>query len=143
MANEDGFPHHGKLDFAAITLTAGTGTLELRGIFPNPNYELLPGLFTRIRAPLAERANALLVPQTAIGRDQAGAYVLTVGAEDVVQRTGIQLGQTVGTLQVVDSGLKADDRVIVNGLERAVPGRKVTPRAAPAGGQDKPAPQAG
>ena len=142
-ANEDGFPHQGKLDFAAITLTAGTGTLELRGIFPNPNYELLPGLFTRIRAPLNERPDALLVPQTAIGRDQAGAYVLTVGAEDVVQRTGIQLGQTVGTLQVVDSGLKTDDRVIVDGLVRAVPGRKVTPREAPAGGPAKAAAQAG
>ena len=144
VANEDGYPHQGKLDFAAITLTPGTGTLELRGIFANPKLELLPGLFARIRAPLSERPNALLVPQTAIGRDQAGAYVLTVGAEDLVQRTGIQLGQTVGTLQVVDSGLEADDRVIVNGLERAVPGRKVTPRAAPAGGQPaKPAPQAG
>lgn len=144
VANEDGFPHQGKLDFAAITLTAGTGTLELRGIFPNPSYELLPGLFARIRAPLEERPDALLVPQTAIGRDQAGSYVLTVGADDVVQRTGIQLGQTVGTLQVVESGLKADDRVIVNGLERAVPGRKVTPReAAAGGGQAKPAAQAG
>ena len=102
VANEDGFPHQGKLDFAAITLTPGTGTLELRGIFPNPDYTLLPGLFARIRAPLAERPDALLVPQTAIGRDQAGPYVLTVGAEDVVQRTGIELGQTVGDLQVVD-----------------------------------------
>ena len=143
VANEDGFPHQGKLDFAAISLTPTTGTLELRGIFPNPDDKLLPGLFTRIRAPLAARPNALLVPQTAIGRDQAGAYVLTVGAEDVVQRTGVQLGQTVGTLQVVESGLSATDRVIVNGLERAVPGRKVTPREAPAGGQAKPAAQAG
>jgi RND family efflux transporter MFP subunit len=143
VANEEGFPHQGKLDFAAITLTPGTGTLELRGIFPNPKLELLPGLFARIRGPLSERPDALLVPQAAIGRDQAGAYVLTVGAEDVVQRTGIELGQTVGTLQVVESGLKAGDRVIVNGLERAVPGRKVTPREAPPDGPAKPAAQAG
>ena len=143
VANEDGFPHQGKLDFAAITLTPGTGTLELRGIFPNPDYTLLPGLFARIRAPLAERPDALLVPQTAIGRDQAGPYVLTVGAENVVQRTGIQLGQTVGDLQVAESGLSAKDRVIVNGLERAVPGRKVTPSEAAAGGQAKPAAPAG
>ena len=137
VANEDGFPHRGKLDFAAITLTPGTGTLQLRGIFPNPDYTLLPGLFTRIQAPLAERPDALLVPQTAIGRDQAGAYVLTVGAEDVVQRTGVELGQTVGPHQVVASGLAATDRVIVDGLVRAVPGRKVAPHeakpAAPAG----------
>ena len=83
------------------------------------------------------------MPQTAIGHDQAGAYVLTVGAEDVVQRTGVQLGQTVGTLQVVESGLSATDRVIVNGLERAVPGRKVTPSEAAAGGPAKPAAPAG
>ena len=137
VANEQGFPHRGKLDFAAITLTPGTGTLELRGIFPNPSYELLPGLFVRIQGPLGERPDALLVPQTAIGRDQAGAYLLTVGAEDVVQRTGVQLGQTVGALQVVESGLAATDRVIVDGLVRAVPGRKVAPHeakpAAPAG----------
>ena len=56
VANEDGFPHQGKLDFAAITLTAGTGTLELRGIFPNADYTLLPGLFARIRAPLDRAA---------------------------------------------------------------------------------------
>ena len=143
VANEAGFPHQGKLDFAAITLTPGTGTLELRGIFPNPNYELLPGLFARIRGPLGERPDALLVPQTAIGRDQAGAYVLTVGAEDVVQRTGVQLGQTEGAQQVVESGLSATDRVIVDGLVRAVPGRKVTPHEAAAGGQAKPAAPAG
>ena len=143
VANEAGFPHQGKLDFAAITLTPGTGTLELRGIFPNPNYELLPGLFARIRGPLGERPDALLVPQTAIGRDQAGAYVLTVGAEDVVQRTGVQLGQTEGAQQVVESGLSATDRVIVDGLVRAVPGRKVAPHEAAAGGQAKPAASAG
>ena len=143
VANEAGFPHQGKLDFAAITLTPGTGTLELRGIFPNPSYELLPGLFARIRGPLGERPDALLVPQTAIGRDQAGAYVLTVGAEDVVQRTGVQLGQTEGAQQVVESGLSATDRVIVDGLVRAVPGRKVTAHEAAAGGQAKPAAPAG
>ncbi len=143
VADESGFPHQGKLDFAAITLTAGTGTLELRGIFPNPDYALLPGLFARIRAPLDERPGALLVPQLAIGRDQAGPYVLTVGADDVVQRTGIQLAQTVGPLQVVQSGLTATDRVIVDGLVRAVPGRKVTPHEAAAGAQAKPAVQGG
>ena len=105
VANEDGFPHAGKLDFAAITLTAGTGTLQLRGVFPNPDYQLLPGLFARIRAPIGGRAGALLVPETVIGRDQAGTYVLTVDKDDVVHRTGVELGQLVGTNRVVASGL--------------------------------------
>jgi RND family efflux transporter MFP subunit len=139
--DEEGFPHEGKLDFVAITLTSGTGTLELRGIFPNPDYKLLPGLFARIRAPLGERPDALLVPDTVVGRDQAGAYVLTVDDHDVVRRTGIQPGQLVGTMRVVDAGLAATDRVIVDGLLRAVPGAKVTPAqaAAPAVAAETPA----
>lgn len=142
-ADEEGFPHEGKLDFAAIELTAGTGTLQLRGIFPNPDYKLLPGLFARIRAPLDERPDALLVPETAVGRDQAGAYVLTVGAEAVVQRTAVELEQLVGTMRVIVKGLAAGDRVIVNGLERAVPGRKVTPRDASEAGRPASAGKAG
>ena len=59
MADEKGFPHSGKLDFAAIALTSGTGTLQLRGIFPNADFKLLPGLFARIRAPLGESPNTL------------------------------------------------------------------------------------
>jgi RND family efflux transporter MFP subunit len=134
-ADEEGFPHEGKFDFAAIQLTAGTGTLQLRGIFPNPDYKLLPGLFVRIRAPIGERPDALLVPDIVVGRDQAGAYVLTVDGHDVVHRTAIQPGQLVDTMRVVDAGLAATDRVIVDGLQRAVPGAKVTPSqaASPAG----------
>jgi hypothetical protein len=74
----------------------------------------------------------LLVPDTVVGRDQAGAYVLTVDDHDVVRRTGIQPGQLVGTMRVVDAGLAATDRVIVDGLLRAVPGAKVTPAQAAA-----------
>lgn len=136
LVNEDGYPHEGKFDFAAIALTSGTGTLELRGTFANADHVILPGLFVRIRAPLGERPSALLVPETAIGRDQGGAYVLTVGEEDAVQRTGVELGQLVDTMRVIDKGLEAGDRVIVSGLERAVPGRKVTPREAPAATPD-------
>ncbi len=115
--------------------------MQLRGIFPNPDYKLLPGLFARIRAPLGERVDALLVPDTVVGRDQAGAYVLTVDDHDVVHRAGIQPGQLVGTMRVVDAGLAATDRVIVDGLQRAVPGAKVTPAqaAAPAVAAETPA----
>lgn len=130
VADEKGFPHSGKLDFAAIALTSGTGTLQLRGIFPNSDFKLLPGLFARIRAPLGESPNTLLVPDSVIGRDQAGAYVLTVDKDNVVHRAGITAGQLVGTLRVAESGLAADDRVIVDGLQRAVPGAKVTPKEA-------------
>ena len=85
----------------------------------------------RIRAPLGETPKALLVPEAVIGRDQAGPYVLTVGAEDTVARTGIELGQLVGVERVVTKGLEPASRVIVDGLQRAVPGRKVAPKEAP------------
>src|SRR5262249_15218100 len=139
VTNEEGFPHKGKLDFAAISLTSGTGTLQLRGIFPNPDYTLLPGLFARIRAPLQERPNAVLVPDAAVGRDQAGAYVLTVDAENVVRRAGIEPGQLVGTMRVVDKGLTGDDLVIVGGLQRAVPGSKVAPQPSASPAAEAPA----
>src|SRR5262249_48347816 len=128
-ANEEGYPHEGKLDFAAISLTAGTGTLQLRGVFPNPDYTLLPGLFARVRAPIDEHADAVLVPDAAVGRDQGGAFVLTVDKDNVARRTAIEPGQLVGTMRVVNSGLTGADSVIVNGLQRAVPGSKVTPQA--------------
>ncbi len=128
---DQGFPVQGKLDFAAITLTPGTGTLQLRGVFPNPGYRLLPGLFVRIRAPLGQTPKALLVPETVVGRDQAGTYVLTLGAEDTVVRTGVELGQLVGVDRVVIKGLERSSRVIVDGLQRAVPGRKVAPQPPP------------
>ena len=131
-ANDQGYPYPGKLDFAAITLAPGTGTLELRGIFPNPQYRLLPGLFVRIRAPLEETPKAILVPEAVIGHDQAGPYVLTVDKDDAVVRSGIELGQLVGVERVVTKGLDATARVIVDGLQRAVPGRKVTPKEASA-----------
>ena len=130
--DDQGYPVPGKLDFAAITLTPGTGTLELRGIFPNPEYRLLPGLFVRIRAPLEETPKAILVPEAVIGHDQAGPYVLTVDKDDAVVRSGIELGQLVGVERVVTKGLDATARVIVDGLQRAVPGRKVTPKEASA-----------
>lgn len=85
-------------------------------------------MFARIRAPIENKADAVLVPDTVIGRDQAGTYVLTVGTDNVVRRTAIQQGQLVGTMRVVDAGLIGGDLVIVGGLQRAVPGSKVTPQ---------------
>ena len=120
VANEDGFPHQGKLDVAAISLTPTTGTLELRGIFPNCRRQAASG---PVRPHPRPARRAPQCPARAPDRNRPGrpasSYVLTVGAEDAVQRTGVQLGQTVGTLQVVESGLSADDRVIVDGLARA------------------------
>jgi RND family efflux transporter MFP subunit len=129
LANEEGYPHEGKLDFAESSVDAGTGTLQLRGVFSNPGSSpvLIPGLFTRLRMPVEKRENALLVTERAIGSDQSGRYLLTVNSENVVEKKPIRMGQLVDGLRVIEEGLQPDDRVVVNGLQRARPGAKVDP----------------
>ena len=126
LPNEEGYPHRGHLDFAAISLTTTTGTLLVRGIFPNPDGQILPGLYARVRVPLEQKA-AFLVPEVAIGHDQQGSYVFVVNEKDVVERRSVKTGPAVDSLRAIDEGLEGPERVIVNGLLRAAPGRQVTP----------------
>ena len=135
LANEDGFPHDGRIDFAAISVDPNTGTLLLRGIFVNPDRVLLPGLFVRLRLPVGRDRDAIMVPQIALALDQIGRYVLVVNDKNVVERRGIKVGQTFGEMQVISEGLTGDERVVVNGLLRAIPGREVTPETQTATGQ--------
>jgi RND family efflux transporter MFP subunit len=128
LQTETGFPHKGKLDYAASTLNQSTGTLAVRGVLPNSDRALLPGLFVRVRVPLDRQQNALLVPDVALGSDQAGRYVLVVNGENVVEQRKVQTGPLEGELRVIESGLKAEDRVITAGLLRAIPGQKVDPQ---------------
>jgi RND family efflux transporter MFP subunit len=127
LADEKGYPHKGYLDFAAITLNPTTGSLMLRAILRNPKEVLLPGMFTRVRVPIAKPKMALLVPEIALGYDQRGPYVLIVNDQKVVERRGVQLGPKVDGNRVITKGLTGTEWVIVNGLMRAIPGRKVTP----------------
>ncbi|QLH38316.1 MAG: efflux RND transporter periplasmic adaptor subunit [Defluviicoccus sp.] len=132
LANDEGYPHEGRIDFAAISVDQTTGTLLLRAIFPNPDHSMVPGLFARVRVPVGRIANAVLVPETAMGFDQIGRYVLIVDDKNVVERRGVEVGPQQGDYRVISSGLKGDERVIVNGLLRAIPGREVTPETAQA-----------
>lgn len=129
LLDEEGYPHEGHIDFASLTVAARTGTLEVRAIFPNPDG-VLPGLFVRLQVPAAPAADALLIPGDALGFDQQGEYVLVVGDDDVVARRPVETGEQVGEQIVVKSGLQPSDRVVVAGLARAIPGRKVTPETA-------------
>ena len=130
LANEDGYPHEGTVDFAESGLDPGTGTLQLRGVFANPGPVsiLVPGLFTRLRMPVEKRENALLVTERAIGADQGGRYLLTVNSENVVEKRPIQMGQLTDGLRVIDEGLRPDEWVVVVGLQRSRPGGKVDPQ---------------
>jgi len=127
LANEKGYPHEGILDFVESGVDPATGTLQLRGVFPNPGppYVLLPGLFTRLRMPIDKREKALLVTERAIGADQSGNFLLTVGSDNVVEKKPIRTEQLVDGLRVIEEGLQPGERVIVKGVQRARPGGKV------------------
>ncbi len=131
LANEEGYPHKGTLDFAESGVDPGTGTLQVRGVFPNPGKPkvLLPGLFTRIRMPIAKREDALLVTERAIGADQGGRYVLVVNSENVVEKRPIRMGQLVDGLRVIEEGIRPGESLVVKGLQRARPGAKVDPES--------------
>ncbi|MFZ0609651.1 MAG: efflux RND transporter periplasmic adaptor subunit [Xanthobacteraceae bacterium] len=124
LQNESGYPHNGKLDYIAPTVDPSTGTLAARATLENANATLLPGYFVRVRIP-SRPAPALLVPDVAIGSDQAGRYVLVVSKDNVVEQRKVEPGQFVGDLRVIESGLSKDDRVVVGGIMRAIPGEKV------------------
>src|SRR3984885_9603481 len=128
LQTETGFPHKDKLDYAAPTINLSTGTLAVRGVLPNPDRVLLPGYYVRVRVPFDRQENALLVPDVALGSDQSGRYVLVVNADNIVEQRKVRAGPSQGDLRVIESGLKADDRVVIAGLLRAIPGEKVDPQ---------------
>ncbi len=132
LQTEAGYPHKGTLDYAAPSVDPSTGTLAGRAILDNPKHVLLPGLFVRVRIPLGPPKDELLVPDTALGTDQSGRYLLVVNKDNVVEQRRVELGPLDGTMQVIDKGIGDGDRVIVNGMLRAVPGQKVDPQSASA-----------
>jgi len=127
LQTDVGFPHKGKLDYIAPTVNQGTGTLAARAVLPNTARLLLPGFFVRVRVPL-EETPAMLVPTVALGADQGGRYVLVVNGENTVEQRKVETGPAVGELTIIESGVTADDRVVVAGILRAIPGQKVDPQ---------------
>jgi RND family efflux transporter MFP subunit len=129
LQTDKDFPIKGVLDYAAPFVDQSTGTLALRGIFQNPKRKLLPGYFVRVRVPMSnEPKPVLMVPDIALGSDQSGRYVLVVNADNIVEQRKVEIGAKVDDMRVVSAGLKPDDRVVVAGLLRAVPGQKVDPQ---------------
>ena len=128
LQSEDGYPHQGKLDYAAPTINQSTGTLAVRGVIPNADRVLLPGYFVRVRVPVDKQQDALLIPDTALGSDQSGRYVLVVTADNVVEQRKVQTGPLDNGLRVIDDGVKGDDRIVIAGMLRVIPGEKVDPQ---------------
>lgn len=130
LTGEAGFPHPGQLDFSESGIEPGTGTQMRRGIFANEDQSLVPGMFVRVRLQVGDAAPRLLVSERALGGDQRGAYLLVVNEKDQnkVEQRQVKFGVAIDGMRVIESGIKAGDWVIVNGLQRARPGAPVTPQ---------------
>ncbi|WP_198964005.1 efflux RND transporter periplasmic adaptor subunit [Bradyrhizobium sp. Y36] len=128
LQTETGYPHEGKLDYVSPTLNQSTGTLAVRGLVPNDKRVLLPGYFVRVRVPFDQEKSALLVPDTALGSDQGGRYLLVVNGDNVVEQRKVQIGPVDNGLRVIEGGLKPEDRVVIAGLLRVIPGQKIDPQ---------------
>jgi RND family efflux transporter MFP subunit len=135
LQTEQGYSHMGKLDYINPGVDPATGTLTVYGIFANTDRALLPGYFVRVRVPIQRDVPSTLVPDAALGSDQAGRYLLVVNGDDVVEQRHVETGPVEGELRVIKSGLKPDDRVVVAGLLRAIPGEKVDPQLRAASAQ--------
>lgn len=133
------YAHEGALQFSDITVDQSTGVVTLRAEFPNPQGELLPGLYVRAVLEEGVREDAILVPQGAVARDSKGQpMVMTVKADGVVEPRPIQTARAVGDQWLVSAGLVAGDRVIVDGIMKARPGAKVKAVEAAAGQTGQP-----
>ena len=132
LSNTTDYSHKGTLDYTDLGVDPQTGTLLMRAMFLNPKFDLLPGLFVRLRAPMESR-DSLLVPESAVGVAQVGTYVLVVGDKNVVEQRPVTTGPVIDGMKVIEKGLDGSERVIVNGIQRARAGGEVTPEEAAPG----------
>ena len=137
LIDEKAFSHQGKMDFIDNTIDRASGTIRARAVFANGAGLFTPGMFGRVRVPASQAYEALLVPDAAVGTEQARKYVLVVAADNTVSQRYVTLGDVIDDLRVIKTGLAGEDRLIVNGMVRARPGGKVTPQAEGAGPQAK------
>ena len=127
LQDENDFPHEGVLDYAEIKIDQQTGTSQLRGLFPNKDGLLKPGMFVRVKIPVSDPHDAILIHDTAVGTDQATNFVYVVNAENKVEHRTVTLGDRKGNQRVVLSGIKPNESVVVAGLQLIQPGMTVDP----------------
>ena len=140
------YPHAGTLSFSDFSVNAATGAVAFRGVIPNPERQLLPGMYVNVRLTAGLLKRGFEVPQLAVQRDAQGAYVLAAAADGTVSAKRVEVVSSVGANWVIGQGLDDGDQVIVSGLQMARPGMKVVPKpieeAAPAGNEAASAPAA-
>lgn len=125
LGDKEGYVHTGQLDFVDNQVKASTGTIRARAEMPNKDRTFVPGLFVRVRLPFGGPHKVLQIPDRAISTDQGLRYVLVVNDKEQVERRDVTLGSLTDGQRVIDTGLKPDDWVIVNGIQRARPGATV------------------
>ncbi|MGH8134904.1 MAG: efflux RND transporter periplasmic adaptor subunit [Steroidobacteraceae bacterium] len=141
LANEEGYPHKGEMDFVDNALDPASGTIRGRAVLANPDGVFTPGLFARVRLLGGSQTDALLIHEQAVLTDQDRRYVYVLGKDNAAERRDVELGAHVEGLRVVKSGLKPGDKVIVNGMRKIFfPGQPVRPRDVPMDQPDLPAP---
>ena len=128
LADEEGFPRQGCVESFDNHLDENTGSIILRAVFPNDDGRIVPGLFARIRLPMSGRHPACMVPEVAIGTDQARKYVLTLTSSNTVAYQPVTLGPEMDNQRIVRSGIREGDKIVVNGLQRVRPGMAVAPQ---------------
>lgn len=128
LANEDGFPHEGRMDFVDNQVNVRTGTIRARAVLDNKNGLFTPGLFARVQLLGSGERESILIEERAVGTDQTQSFVLVLGTDNKVEYRPVQLGRALQGLRIVNKGLAAGDVIVVNGLQRVRPGTQVAPK---------------
>jgi multidrug efflux system membrane fusion protein len=128
LANEEGFPHAGAVDFVDNQLNPQTGTIRARAVLQNKNGQFTPGLFARVQLLVSGEYSAILIEDRAVNTDQSQKYVLLLGANNQIEYRKVKLGRVIEGLRIVREGLKPGDVIVVNGAQRVHPGVTVAPQ---------------
>lgn len=131
LANEEGFPHEGKLEFVDNQLDTRAGSVRMRAIFANKDDVMAPGLFARVQIGGGSEKPALLISDRAVGTDQSHKFVFVVDKDGKAEYREVKLGPVVEGLRVVKAGLKPGEKIVVNGLQRVRPGSPITAQTVP------------
>lgn len=127
LANEEDYAYQGRLDYMDNKVDPATGTIQIRGVIPNPDNQLYPGMFVRIRVPTQTVPKAVLIPQKAVMTDLSGKYILVAGPDNVLQRRDVKLGANIGIQRVVTEGMDGSEQVAVGNFHLIRPGMPITP----------------
>lgn len=136
LADEEGFPHKGTINFVDNRIDPNTGTLRMRGVFPNPSGLMAPGLFARVRVPLGDPAPAVVIAEQALGTDQGQRFVYVVNDKDEAVYRRVQVGRLNNGVRAIKEGLEPTDRIVVSGVQRVRPNSRVTPKEVPMPGME-------